>query len=421
MRSELSLSEACELIVDCPHRTAPEATEAFAYAVGTKAINHGRISFNNARPVDQETYASWIARAMPQEGDIILCREAPVGPVARVPKYPLVCLGQRTVLLRPNRETVDPRFLMYALLAPPTQSALREVSEGSTVPHLNVADIRRFLVSVPSLDEQRRVAYVLAALDKKIDSNRRLARLLEQMAAAAFRAQFVDFVGIDEFEDSDLGPIPRGWQVGTLADIAELHKGQVKPTDAPDALFEHFSIPAFDAGNGASIELGRTILSSKTTVPGPESVLVSKLNPATKRIWWPQPCNVDAAICSSEFLVLLPRPGVPTSYLYAVASSDERFYGELLSNVTGTTGSRQRVRPAAAMSCRVIVPSAPSLEVWDSFSKPLYDHAHMLIAECRELAGIRDSLLPKLISGQIRVPVLADPGEMIEPLVDEAA
>ncbi len=95
-----------------------------------------------------------------------------------------------------------------------------------------------------------------------------MARLLEQIAQTEFQARFVDFVGVKDLEDSELGPIPRGWRVGTLAELAELHKDQVKPSDDPNELFEHFSIPAFDAGNGPTIEEGGAILSAKTTVPG---------------------------------------------------------------------------------------------------------------------------------------------------------
>ena len=127
-----------------------------------------------------------------------------------------------------------------------------------------------------------------------------------------------------------------------------------------------------------TIEEGGAILSAKTTVPGPECVLFSKLNPVTKRVWWPQPGDAGMAMCSPEFLVLMPRDDVPTSYLYAVTSSDERFYGQILGHTTGTTGSRQRVRPANATKCHIVLPPIEILQSWDSLARPLYDHAHDL-------------------------------------------
>ncbi len=324
MRCEVPLGQVCDEIVDCAHKTAPKTAAPYAYAVGTKAVLDGRILFSHARPVDEATYTDWTQRARPEPGDLILCREAPVGPVAMVPRAPLVCLGQRTVLLRPDRRIANSRFLLYTLLAPGTLAALHMLSEGSTVAHLNVGAIRAFRVTMPPLHEQERIAAVLGTLDDKIDSNRRLAALLEQAAAELFRARFVDFVGVEEFEESEVGRIPRGWQIGTLGDLAAATKMTVRPFASPEASFEHYSIGAFDEGRAPRLENGGSMLSAKTLLPTGDHVLLSKLNPATKRVWWPRPSGVGLAVCSPEFLVLEPRSGVPNSYLYSVGASDDR-------------------------------------------------------------------------------------------------
>src|SRR4051812_43924984 len=101
-----SLEALCELVVDCPHKTAPISDMAYGYAVGTTAIGiDGTINFAKARPVDEATFHTWVARATPQPNDLIFCREAPVGPVALVQAdHPRICLGQRTMLLRADRE-----------------------------------------------------------------------------------------------------------------------------------------------------------------------------------------------------------------------------------------------------------------------------------------------------------------------------
>ena len=108
-------------------------------------------------------------------------------------------------------------------------------------------------------------------------------------------------------------------------------------------------------------------------------------------------------ICSPEFLVLVPKPTIPNSYLYALLTTDQRFYDQLLARVTGTTGSRQRVKPNEVVTCRVVVPDAVTLADWDQFARPIYNQALSLLAEARILAALRDVLLPKLISGEIRV------------------
>src|SRR5579875_551474 len=188
------------------------------------------------------------------------------------------------------------------------------------------------------------------------------------------RPRFVDFVGVEKFEETQIGRVPRGWQVGRLADLATVHKRSIDPSLTPDAEFHHFSIPAFDATHAGQIQVGRDMLSAKTSMPRGDCVLLSKLNPATRRVWWPRITGDAASVCSPEFLVLVPKDGVPNTYLYCVCANDERFYATLLGHATGTTGSRQRVKPADALRCPVVLPDRETLDLWDRSARPLFDH-----------------------------------------------
>jgi type I restriction enzyme, S subunit len=292
------------------------------------------------------------------------------------------------------------RWLYFAL----SDVSIRPYVTGSAQPKLNQRNLNAVLVRTPPEREQARIAAILGALDDKIDSNRRLSRLLEATLAALFKARCLGSPAAE---------------VATLASLVDLAKDQVSPAESPSELFEHFSIPAFDSGALPELARGESMLSNKTLVPGRECVLLSKLNPRIKRVWWPWPSGVGSAVCSPEFLVLVPRPGIPTSFLYATGSADDRFYEELLGHATGTTGSRQRVKPTDALSCHVtLVPKAELLE-WDAMARPMYDWAHSLLAETRRLAEVRDLLLPRLVSGEIRVPDSADSDDAIEPLLEE--
>lgn len=162
-------------VIDCEHRTAPrEDNEPFGFSVGTRVIRNGRIDLNGAKPVSKETFQSWTRRAIPSKGDLILSREAPMGEVAAVPADVPVCLGQRTVLLRLDRERIDQRFLLYALMSPSSQRWIGEHAAGSTVLHINVADVRRIpLPPVPSLAEQRRIVAILEDHLSRLDAAER--------------------------------------------------------------------------------------------------------------------------------------------------------------------------------------------------------------------------------------------------------
>ncbi|GAT05563.1 type I restriction-modification system S subunit [Mycolicibacterium fortuitum subsp. acetamidolyticum] len=184
-------------VIDCEHRTAPKTDdEPFAYSIGTRAVRGGKIALDAAKPVSEETYYSWVRRAEPQPGDLIFSREAPMGEVGIVPRNVRVCLGQRTVLLKVATELVDRRYLLYLLMSPQSQQWILSNSAGSTVLHLNVADVRRIpLPSMPPIDEQRRIVDLLedhltrldAAVSSLADALRRHSALkrtyLHQLAS----------------------------------------------------------------------------------------------------------------------------------------------------------------------------------------------------------------------------------------------
>jgi len=159
-----SLRSVVERIVDCPHNTAPSDASAYALVIGTPDIREGRLLLAGARPVSEQTFRDWTSRATPTAGDLILAREAPIGEVAIVPVQPRVCLGQRTVLIRPT-EPSSSRILWGILRSGSVQRAMLMKSAGSTVPHLNVADIRDLTIPWPDTEQARR--RVLRLIDQE--------------------------------------------------------------------------------------------------------------------------------------------------------------------------------------------------------------------------------------------------------------
>jgi type I restriction enzyme S subunit len=285
----------------------------------------------------------------------------------------------------------DLRWLFYAL----SHAHVRDFVTGSAQPKLSMGSLKRLPLRVPPCDEQRRIAAVLGTVDDKVESNRGLAAVATEVVGEMYRHRFAGRTETVPFSS-----------------YATLTKRQVQPSSEPDALFEHFSIPAFDAGALPELAPGSTMLSGKTALPEQQGVLFSKLNPATRRVWWPAPLGVGIAVCSPEFLVLIPEaPSVPASFLYAVCSFDERFYSAVLGNATGTTSSRQRIRPAEVLASLVPKLTEEELADWDAFARPLVERAVAAGSEGRILESIREALLPKLVSGAIRVSSDARSGD----------
>jgi type I restriction enzyme S subunit len=175
------LADLCELIVDCEHKTAPTQEEGFP-SIRTPNIGKGKLLLDGVNRVSEQTYKAWTRREEPLAGDLILAREAPAGNVAVIPEDTKLCLGQRTVLIRPRADIFIPSFLAFLLLEPRMQEKLLAHSRGATVQHVNMKDIRALDVgAIPSLGVQRDLA---ANIDGLAEKSERLATLYTRKLAA---------------------------------------------------------------------------------------------------------------------------------------------------------------------------------------------------------------------------------------------
>jgi type I restriction enzyme S subunit len=219
MTANIILSDI-STIVDCEHKTAPLVGEGIP-SIRTPNIGRGRLLLADVNCVDEKTYQLWTKRAVPKQGDLILAREAPVGNVAIIPKNLKVCLGQRTVLIRPKCDMICPEYLNYFLNSNAVNEYLINISNGATVGHLNVTDIRRLKLSnlLPLL-VQRKIAAVLSAYDDLIENNNRRIAILEKMAEELYREWFVRlrFPGYEKAKI--IKGVPEGWEVKALKDVA---------------------------------------------------------------------------------------------------------------------------------------------------------------------------------------------------------
>ncbi len=313
----------------------------------------------------------------------------------------------------------DAQFIYYFLQSLDFQAA----NDKSSVPGLNRNDLHRYEVAVPPPFEQRAIAEVLGTLDDKIEQNRRTAQALERLARAIFRAWFVDFEPVKakaagatafpsmsqpvfdvlpaRFVDSDIGPVPEGWEIGAVSNLAVLSKEHVRPQEFTEELFKHFSIPAFDAGRNPVVERGAAIKSSKFLVFD-GCVLLSKLNPRISRVWLPPTMERERQIASTEFLVLLPRNGFDRHYLYC-QFQQPAFRDDLAQSASGTSNSHQRVRPNDLLVKPVVMPPAIARDGFQDIASPFFALLASNHTESRKLAELRDYLLPKLLSGELRV------------------
>lgn len=249
------------------------------------------------------------------------------------------------------------------------------------------------LLNLPSdLPTQTRIASILSALDDKIELNRQMNQTLEQMAQALFKKYFVD--------DIDPDNLPEGWRRGKLGEMFYHSKEGINPGSFPEKTFDHYSIPAYDEGCKPLPELGATILSNKTIVKS-NSILFSKLNPRFPRIWLIENVDENISVCSTEFLVFVPNEN---SYSFSfLFLKQEDFKSEIVNKATGTSGSHQRIRPDDILNLDAIIPPNETLKDFEVKVRPLLSKIVANIQEGSSIVKLRDTLLPKLMSGEIEV------------------
>lgn len=415
----VSVNDCMSAVIDYRGKS-PQKSQSGIPLITAKIVKRGRI-LSPEEFIAPENYEQWMRRGIPQAGDIVLTTEAPLGEVAQLDGS-RAAFAQRLIILRGKVGLLDNNFLKFVLQSDLVQGQLRARATGTTVHGIRQSELRKIELPVPPLEEQRAIAHILGTTDDKIELNRRMNETLETMARALFKSWFVDFDSVrakvegrqhfgmdaetaalfpDSFQGSPLGKIPKGWRVGRMAELVSLSREVVNPGDSPDEVFDHYSIPAFDEGQWPKEETGHQIKSNKFLVSR-DAVLLSKLNPRLARVWLPAVCGVRRSIASTEFLLALPQKGFSREYTFALLSSQE-FLDVFESLVTGTSGSHQRVKPEFLLAMDVIVPSRRCVECFAHVVGPLYEKAAKNLAESRILAGIRDALLPKLISGEIRV------------------
>lgn len=342
-----------------------------------------------------------------KKGQIIISARGTVGELAVLGQD--MAFNQSCYGLNAKSEICTNNFLYYLMKC--KISELKRNAHGAVFDTITRNTFETVSASIPDLPTQTAIAEILTSLDDKIELNNLINQELENLAQTLFKQWFIDFEFPNEngepykssggeMIDSELGEIPKGWEVGNLNQIAELQKKNKKPFENPDTIYHHYSLPEFDSGKMPSKELGEKILSSKYQVLE-HSILVSKLNPRIPRIWTIIKPN-DNSICSTEFQVLKPLEDVFFPFVNCLCSSDG-YFNSIQSKVTGTSSSHQRVNPKDIINYEMVL---PPLSIVNQFYDSVYDSLNLIDdnrKENQELTNLRDTLLPKLILGELEV------------------
>lgn len=301
--------------------------------------------------------------------------------------------------IRANAKAGNDAIFAYYLLQ---TLNLNERRAGSGQPLLNQSILSTIDVAVPPLEEQHAIAETLSALDDRIDNLRQANATLQAIAAALFKSRFISFDGVpqQDMQESELGAIPKGWRVGTLAEAfeinprRELKKGTVAPYLDMASLPTASAVPDMpvmrEFSSGTKFTNGDTLLARITPcLENGKTAFVDFL--AEGQVGWG----------STEFIVLRPKPPLPPFFGYLLARRVD-FREHAIRAMSGTSG-RQRVEVSQLHNFKLAMPDEVTTSAFAAFVEPLQKALFSNEAQAATLAALRDALLPRLISGQLRV------------------
>jgi type I restriction enzyme S subunit len=419
----LPLEELCEAVIDCPHST-PVWMDYGVVVLRSSNIRNGRLDLSNPSFTDENHYDERSKRARIQAGDLVITREAPMGEVCLIPDNLRCCLGQRMVMLRPDSSKCHGKYLLYALQSKRVQNQIKShEGTGSTVSNLRIPVLKELAIPSPSIEKQKAIAHILGTLDDKIELNRKTNETLEAMAKALFKSWFVDFDPVrakaegrptglpaeisdlfpDSFEDSVLGEIPRGWQCCSFTKLVDVISGGTPKTSIDG--YWNGSIPWFsvvDAPPGSSCWVIQT---EKRITPEGLANCSSKLLPTGTTIISARGTVGKVCLAGRDMAMNQSCYGLRSKaengefFCFCLTKSlveilEARAHGSVFSTIT-----RDTLDGVATIS--------PSLEAIQSFNRStgaLLGKIKTNLEENRILGNQRDALLPKLISGELRIP-----------------
>lgn len=383
-------------------------------------VNQGRFHDDDFVFIDEET-ADGLRKFESDPGDVLLVHKGTLGRIGIMPsarKYARYIIGNSMMRVRCDPEKLLPEYLYYWLSSPGGQNYLFSRVSQVGVPQLQkpLTILREATLPVPPLNIQRAIAQVLGTLDDKIDLNRRMSETLEAMARALFKSWFVDFDPVrakaegrdpavpkpladlfpSRLVESELGEIPAGWEMGSLADVAEHLRRTVRPhqiqPDTPYVALEHMPKRSIALSDWA---LGVGLGSNKFEFKRGE-ILFGKLRPYFHKVGV---APVDG-VCSTDIVVVAPRTDAWFSFVLGHVSSVE-FVDYADSCSSGTKMPRTNWADMARYG--LVLPPESVAESFTALTRPRLDRIIAGIHESRTLAALRDTLLPKLISGQVRI------------------
>lgn len=411
----IRLEEGLERLIDYRGKSPPKSNGGIP-VISAKCVKNGRIVRPIEQTIEPNYYPIWMVRGLPCVGDIVMTTEGPLGEIAQIDKETVqFALGQRVVCMRGRQRILDNTFLKFLLMSPTQQGVLSSYSTGTTVAGISQKSLRSMPVRIPPFDDQTEIGKLLGALDEKIELNRRTNATLEAMARAIFKDWFVDFgptrAKMEErmrYLASDIWALfpdrlndegkPEGWTAGTLGNLADLNPESWSRANYPASImYVDLSGTKWGAIDNIETHTRGEAPSRAQRVLRPGDTIVGMVRPGNGSYAL---VSDNGLTGSTGFAVLRPTSIETREFVYLAATIPENI--ERLARLADGA-AYPAVRPEVIISTETVVIDNSVMRAFSSATAPLIDRMETNKCENRTLAASRDLLLPKLMSGEIRI------------------
>ncbi|MFM6773160.1 MAG: restriction endonuclease subunit S [Microcystis panniformis] len=410
------LIDLCESITDCHHST-PKWTNEGKIVIRNFNIKNGKLLLDEISYTDEATYQERISRSQPYPGDLIITREAPMGEVCIIPDGIECCLGQRLVLIKPNLNKINNKYLLYALLSEYTQKQIQQSNNtGSIVSNLRIPLLKN--LDIPLNNNQDKIAAVLSYLDDKIEINNRINSELENLAKTIYDYWFVQF----DFPDENGKPykssggkmvynqelkreIPAGWEVGTLSKLGDIAGGSTPSTKNP-LNFCHNGT-AWITPKDLSLNVGNKFISR-----GELDVTDAGIKEASLKIYPKGTILLSSrapigymAVARNEvttnqgFKSFIPNKRFSIPFVYYTVKNS---MNAIIKQASGSTFKEVSLTTLKD-NVYICLPSNTVVDFYTKKVNSIFKQQDILEQENQQLTQLRDWLLPMLMNGQITV------------------
>jgi type I restriction enzyme S subunit len=418
------LDEECEKFIDYRGSTPPKADDGI-HMISAANVKDGFIlPERKEKFVSEETYDEWTTKGIPQKNDVIVTTEAPVGEVGIIRTDETLLPAQRLITMRTG-DNIDSRYLKFCLQYERTQKQLDSYASGTTVSSFNQTDLRNSVIPLPPLPEQEKIGEILYNIEQKVIINSRIDDLLEEISRLLYESWFVDFKPYGEFKESELGKIPVEFNVEEMGDLVWSGRGYSYTSDYLDKENEEEdSYPMVNLGNvkeGGGFQFDNLKYYTEDEIKerykvdkGDLIVAITDLTQEGRVVGSPVLVpyfETDKVIISQDVAKIEPDK-IPKIFLYYVMATDN-FKKYCESHATGTTVLHLSLKSINAYK----FPLPPDSEI-ERFTKTVEGMRSFINKnrqESSDLIDLRDTLLPKLMSGEIRL----DPDSNNEPTVND--